>query len=341
MIRYKFSSMSTWQPLADKLLAGGSIDREEGLSVLEAPDALVPEILADAYRVRARFHGNTVKVHILANAKSGDCPEDCSFCAQSHAAEGAIDRYPLLAADDLVAQARAAHARGAWKFCIVTATRGPSERDLDTVCEAVRAIKREIPIRICTSLGILTAEKARRLAEAGVDRFNHNLETSERFFPEICSTHGYADRVETLKLARAAGMELCSGGIVGMGESREDLVDLALAVREAGTDSIPVNFLDPRPGTALAARARPTPLECLKVLCLFRFANPSRDIRAAGGREKALRALQPLALYPANSIFTEGYLTTGGNVSERDLEMIRDMGMTPLVDARAPEEVTA
>lgn len=333
--------MRQWQPLAGKVLAGGSIDRQEALSVLAAPDAFVPEILSDAWRVRAHFHGNTVKVHILANAKSGDCPEDCSFCAQSHAAGGEIGRYPLLSAENLVEQARAAHGRGAWKFCIVTATRGPSERDLDTVCEAVRAIKREIPIRICTSLGILTADKARRLAEAGVDRFNHNLETSERFFPEICSTHGYADRVETLRLARAAGMEICSGGIIGMGESHADLVDLALAVREAGSDSIPVNFLDPRPGTPLAGRPRPTPLECLKVLCLFRFANPSRDIRAAGGREQALRALQPLALYPANSIFTEGYLTTGGNGASKDMQMIRDMGMTPLVDSRVPEGVPA
>lgn len=326
--------MRTWRPLADKVLAGEEIDREEALSVLAAPDALVPQILADAYRVRHRHHGDTVKVHVLANAKSGDCPEDCSFCAQSRTAASGIDRYPLVSPAELLAQARAAHANGAWKFCIVTATRGPSERDLDAVCEAVRAIKRELPLRVCTSLGLLTAEKARRLAEAGVDRFNHNLETSERRFPEICTTHAYADRLKTLRLAREAGMEICSGGIIGMGETDADVADLALATRAAGSDSIPVNFLDPRPGTPLAGRARPSPLHCLKVLCLFRFANPAKDIRAAGGREKALRALQPLALYPANSIFTEGYLTTPGNEASRDLEMIRDMGFTPLVAAR-------
>ncbi len=327
--------MPGWRALADKVLAGAPPSREEALAVLAAPDSAVPEILADAYRVRFHHHGNRVKIHILANAKSGHCPEDCAFCAQSAHAESPIDRYPLLTADDLVAQAKEARARGAWKFCIVTATRGPSDRDLDAVCEAVRRIKREAPIRICTSLGLLTPEKARRLAEAGVDRFNHNLETSRKFFPEICSTHTYDDRIETLRLAREAGMETCCGGIVGMGESDADVVDLAFAAHALEIDSIPVNFLDPRPGTPLAGRMRLTPLYCLKVLCLFRFVNPAKDIRAAGGREVNLRTLQPLALYPANSIFTEGYLTTGGQEANEDLRMIRDMGFEIVTEAAA------
>lgn len=328
--------MPGWTPLADGILSGRSVTREEALAVMEAPDALLPEILADAYRVRRHHHGDAVKVHILANAKSGNCPEDCSFCSQSAHADSGIDRYPLLSPETLLAQARAARAAGAWKFCIVTATRGPSDRDLDLLCAAVRRIKREVPVRVCVSLGLLTAEKARRLAAAGVDRFNHNLETSPRRFPEICTTHAYADRLETLRHAREAGLEICSGGIVGLGEDDADLVEMAFAARAAGAVSIPVNFLDPRPGTPLAGRPRPSPQRCLKALCLFRFVNPERDIRAAGGREAALRALAPLALYPANSIFTQGYLTTPGHAVETDLAMIQDMGFEVVTETAVP-----
>jgi biotin synthase len=172
----------------------------------------------------------------------------------------------------------------------------------------------------------LTEPKARRLAEAGIDRFNHNLETSERYFPSVVTTHTWADRVATLRSARAAGMELCSGGIIGLGESTEDVLDLAFALREVGVDSVPVNFLDPRPGTAMAGRARIEPFQALKVLCMFRFLHPRADLRVAGGREVTLRSMQPLALFPANSIFTSGYLTTGGNTPQQDFEMIRDLG---------------
>lgn len=314
------------------------MERDEALAILRTPDEGLLALLDHAWQVRRRFHGNLVKVHVLMNAKRGACPEDCGFCAQSSGATPELEPTRLASADEIVEEASRAAERGAWKFCIVTATRGPSDRDLDTVCEAVRRIKRSVPIRICTSLGLLTAGRARRLAEAGVDRFNHNLETSERFFPRICTTHTYADRVETLRTARAAGLELCSGGIVGMGEDDSDVADLALSVRALEVDSIPVNFLLPAwsGARALARPARAlTPAYCLKVLCLFRLANPEKDIRAAAGREAHLGALQPMALYAANSIFTDGYLNTPGQGVPADLKMMRDAGFEPTLEAEA------
>lgn len=322
--------------LAERALAGSLPGRDEALALLRGPDGELPDLLRAAWTVRRRFHGHTVKLHVLMNAKRGACSEDCGFCAQSSKATPELEPYRLESADQIVREAAMARERGAWKFCIATATRGPSDRDLDVICDAVKRIKRDAPIRICVSLGLLTPDKASRLAEAGVDRFNHNLETSERFFPEVCGTHGWRDRLETLRIARAAGMELCSGGIVGMGETDEDIVDLALQVSALGVDSIPVNFLMPSWSGAgtITQTVRPlTPIRALRVLCLYRLLNPAKDIRAAAGREAVLRSLQPLALYPANSIFTDGYLNTPGQGISRDLEMIRDMGFEPIQEA--------
>lgn len=327
-----------WEELADRVLRGEAPPREEALSVLRAPDDEIPAIMAAVYRVRRHYHGNKVKIHILHNAKLGGCPEDCGFCSQSGHFETPSGRQKLVSKDEIVSEALKAASAGAWKYCIVTATRGPSDRDLDVICDAVRDIKRTTNINICTSLGILTPEKATRLKEAGVDKFNHNLETSERMFPSIVTTHQYADRVQTVRIARQAGMEACCGGIIGMGESDEDVVDLAFALRKLEVESIPVNFLDPRPGTPLADRPRLKPSYCLKTLAMFRFVNPSRDIRAAGGREVNLRSLQPLALYAVNSIFTNGYLTTDGNDRNTDYTMIRDMGFEILEPDEKPAE---
>ncbi len=315
-----------WSALADEALEQDGIARERAREALAAPAEAAWELLAAARRVRVAHHGNRVRVHVLLNAKEGGCPEDCGFCAQSSRYETPAGRTPLLDAAVIVAAARRAADAGAWKFCIVTATRGPSDRDLDVLCEAVRTIKRTVPVKVCTSLGLLDAPKARRLAEAGVDRFNHNLETSPRLFPEICTTHTFEDRVRTLRHATDAGMEACCGGIVGMGETDEDLLDLAYALKEVRASSIPVNFLDPRPGTPLGSRERLTPLRCLQVLAVFRLVHPRPDLRAAGGREVNLRSLQPLCLLAANSIFTEGYLTTPGNRAEEDRRMIEDAG---------------
>jgi biotin synthase len=315
-----------WQSFADRAIAGESLTRDEARRVLGCPDDQLLALLDAAYRVRRTFHGNTVRIHVLQNAKSGACPEDCGFCSQSRHYQTPAAEYPMQTVDEIVEGARRAKRAKAWKYCIVTATRGPSQRDLDTVCEAVRRIKAEMELTVCASLGVLTAEKARRLKEAGVDRFNHNLETSERFFPEVVTTHGFADRVSTIRLAKEAGMEACCGGIVGMGEDDDDVVELAFALRELAVESVPVNFLDPRPGTPLGALPRVTPQYCLKVLCLFRFLHPRADLRVAGGREVNLRWLQPMALYAVNSIFTSGYLTTPGATPSQDHQMIRDLG---------------
>ena len=318
--------MTDWNALAERSIAGEAPSREEALAVVRAPDEELLPLLQAAYRVRRHFHGNRVKVHILENAMSGMCPEDCHFCSQSRIATGEIERYRLEAREEMVEAARRAKAAGAWKYCLVTSTRGPSDRQLDVICEAVREIKSTVGIRVCTSLGILRPDQARRLKEAGVDRFNHNLETSPRHFPNICTTHAYEDRVRTIEYVHEAGMESCCGGIVGMGESDEDVVDLAFELRRLGVSSIPINFLNPRPGTPMAGRPLQDPKYCLKVLSMVRFVNPSRDIRCAGGREVNLRSLQALVLYPCNSIFTNGYLTTGGNPDSEDLRMIRDLG---------------
>ena len=320
--------MSLWSELADASIAGHptAIGRADARAVLDSSDDDILAVMDAAFRVRRAFHGRKIRLHVLQNAKSGACPEDCGFCAQSSAYQTPAEVYPLQSVEQIVDGARRAKRARAWKYCIVTATRGPSRRDLDVICEAVTRIKSEIDITVCTSLGNLTAEKAARLKAAGVDRVNHNLETSARYYPEVVSTHSYQDRVETVKLTKAAGLEACCGGIVGMGETPDDIVDLGFALRELDVESTPVNFLDPRPGTPFAGLPRVTPQHCLRVLAMFRFLLPRTDLRVAGGREVNLRWLQPLALYAVNSIFTSGYLTTPGAAPSADHQMIRDLG---------------
>ncbi|MBI2571217.1 MAG: biotin synthase BioB [Candidatus Schekmanbacteria bacterium] len=315
-----------WDRVAATALSGTAVPRETLLAAATAGDDELLALLDAAFRIRRHFHGRRVSLHVLQNAKSGLCPEDCSFCSQSARAASGVDRYAMQSVDELVAGARSAARDGAHTYCMVTSTRDPSGRELATICEAARRIKSELSIRLCASLGLLDAADALALAAAGLDRYNHNLETSERFFGEVCTTHTYAARVGTVRVAKAAGMEACCGGIVGLGERPEDRVGLALALRELGADSIPVNFLDPRPGTALAGRARLSAAEALRCLAVLRLANPAVDLRVAGGRETVLGRMQPLALFAANSLFTRGYLTTPGQGLKADLEMIAQAG---------------
>ena len=318
--------MKSWTDLADQVLAGTPPSRDQARAVLHAPADDLLVLLDAAFRVRRAFWGRRVSLHVLENAKMGACPEDCGFCSQSSKHASPSGEAPMKSVDDLVDGARRAHAARAKRYCMVTATRGPSQRDLDTICEAAQRIKSEMDIELCASLGLLTEAKAKRLADSGVDRFNHNLETSERHYGQIVSTHTWRDRVATVQHAKAAGMDTCCGGIVGLGESEEDLLDLAFALRELDVDSVPVNFLDARPGTPLAGYPLVEAGYALRALCMFRFVHPRTDLRVAGGRELTLRALQAFALYPANSIFTQGYLTTGGASAKADHEMIRDAG---------------
>jgi len=315
-----------FQILADKALRGECLTREDARTVLKASDDQLPDLIQAAWRVRFANSGRRVKLHMLINAKSGLCEEDCHYCSQSRTSTAEIDSYPLLSEKEILDGARRAVAAKALRYCIVISGRGPRPKEMVQIASAVRAIKRETPLSLCCSLGLLTPEDAKTLKAVGVDRVNHNLNTSERFYKEICSTHTYRDRIETLKRAREAGLELCSGGIVGMGESDEDLIDLALALREIKPDSIPINFLHPVEGTPLGSRTPPSPTRGLKVLGLFRFLHPTTEIRIAGGRENDLRSLQAQALYIGDSLFVGGYLTTPGQKPDEAWRMIEDLG---------------
>jgi len=315
-----------WYELSQRVLNNDLMDQDEALAVLESPDEELLAVLTAAYAVRRHYFGRGVSIHVIRNAKSGLCTENCSFCSQAAISRSDIPRYPLQSVGELVEGAREAKRLDAVRYCIVTSGRSPLDKDLDTVREAVRSIKGEMSIQVCTSLGLLTEHQAKLLKAAGVDRYNHNLESSERFYSSFCTTHDYADRVDTAKLAKAAGMELCSGGLIGMGESLRDRVDLAFALRELDADAIPVNFLDPRPGTPLSTLVRLTPGDCLRTLAMFRLINPDKEIRIAGGREACLGHMQVMSLYAANSMFTKGYLTTSGQGHEADLEMMAQAG---------------
>ncbi len=317
-----------WKNLSTRVLDGEKITEADALAILESPDDELLEVLQGAYRIRKKHFGNSVSLHLLRNVKSGKCPEDCSFCSQSTSAINDVERYDFQTVEDIVNGAQAAVDRKAKRYCVVSSTRAPAPKELETICEAAIQIKQKHPnLEICSSLGLLTEEKAVRLKESGVDRFNHNLETSENYFPEVVTTHDFTERVDTAKIVKKVGLDLCSGGLFGMGESLQDRVDLAFALDGLDVDSVPLNFLDPRPGTAFEGKPNPlSPNDCLRGLAMFRYLMPSVEVRIAGGRETTLRHLQPLALYPANSMFTAGYLTTGGQDFETDKRMIEDAG---------------
>ena len=331
--------MNRWAGMASHVLAGGSIDRDDALAILASSDIDLLDVLAAAWRVRHHHFGNTVQLFFLMNAKSGLCPEDCGYCSQSKVSDADIPRYYLLSAPKLLEAAPLAAQRQTKTFCIVISARGPTEREIDFVCSIVPEIKRRHDLNICACLGLLTAEQAQRLAAAGVDKVNHNLNTSERFYGEVCTTHTYADRLATLAACRTAGLQLCSGGIMGMGETHDDLVDMGLELRTLGVESIPLNFLNSIDGTPQQGQNRITPRDCLRGLAMMRMVNPAAEIRIAGGREIHLASLQPLGLYAANSIFVGDYLTTKGQLPEADYRMIEEMGFVITRGAESAEPV--
>ncbi|MBX5436289.1 MAG: biotin synthase BioB [Alicyclobacillaceae bacterium] len=327
---------SRWATVADQVLAGREVTREEALAMLRVPDDEVLALLYAAFRIRRHYYGRKVKLNMIINAKSGLCPEDCAYCSQSVVSEAPIDRYPLVSRETLLAGAREAQARKAGTYCIVMSGRRPSNREVEEVAAAVEEIRRTTDLKVCCCLGLLTPEQADRLAQAGVHRYNHNLNTSRERYADICTTHGYDDRVQTVTLSKAAGMSPCSGAIFGMGETDEERVDIAFALKALDADSIPCNFLNPIDGTPLQGRRELTPYTCLRILAMMRFVNPAKEIRIAGGREVNLRSLQPLGLYAANSLFVGDYLTTPGQAPEADWQMIEDMGFEIEVCALDP-----
>ena len=320
------TELPTWNALADCSLAGDIITRDEARAVLDAPDDALLDQLAAAYRVRRQYHGNRVRLHFLLNAQSGLCPEDCHYCSQSSVSTAEIEKYPFMAREKILAAAERAANLNVGTFCMVISGRAPGGRVFEKVLDAVREVKSRHGMHVCACLGLLSEDHVRRLEEAGVDQVNHNLNTSSRFHDEIVTTHTYDDRVATVGHVARSGMKTCSGGIIGMGETDDDVIDLALSLRELGVRSVPVNFLIPIPGTPFDDRGALDPRRCLRVLCLYRFILPSQEIRIAGGREVHLRSMQPLGLYAANSIFIGDYLTTAGQTARADYEMIRDAG---------------
>lgn len=335
------ASADRWSALAHSVLTGQALTREEGLGILHCPDDELLDLLAAAYRIRRKNFGNTVQLYFLMNAKSGLCPEDCSYCSQSKVSEAEIPRYNLLTREKLLDGARIAAERQSKTYCIVISARGPNEREIQAVEAIVPEIKQRYGLKICACLGLLTPDQAERLAACGVDKVNHNLNTSESHYGEICTTHTYADRVQTLQAVRSAGMQLCSGGILGLGEGPADVVEMAFALRDLQVESIPVNFLNPIAGTPLVGTWQLNPRYCLKALCLFRFANPGSEIRIAGGRELHLGALQPLGLYAANSMFVGDYLTTKGQPAAEDYRMIEQLGFVVTGQPEVAREMPA
>jgi biotin synthase len=301
--------------------------RDEARAVLGIADEHVLDVVAAAGRVRKEFFGRRVKLNHLVNMKSGLCPEDCTYCSQRLGSKSEILKYSWISTEEASGEAERAIAAGAKRVCLVASGRGPADKDVERVADTVRAIKTTAPdVEVCVCLGLLKDGQADRLSDAGADAYNHNLNTSEENYADICTTHTFADRVRTVQEAKQAGLSPCSGAIFGMGESDDDIVDVAFALRDLDPDSVPVNFLIPFDGTPLAGTWQLTPQRCLRVLAMFRFLFPDVEVRLAGGREIHLRTLQPLALYVVNSIFLGDYLTSEGQAGAKDLDMIADAG---------------
>jgi biotin synthase len=310
----------------EKVLGGGSITFEEAEDLLGSDDVMM---LADcANTITRTFNGDTVDVEALVNAKSGRCPEDCSFCAQSSFHETGIKNYPLLSKEELVEKAAKAKEAGATSFCLVCAYRDPPEKEFQQICEGIKEIRSKLEIEVNVSLGFMTLDRARKLKKLGVKRYNHNLEAAESYFSKICSTHDFSDRVNTAKIVKEAGLQLCSGGIIGMGESPRQRIELAFSLVALDPEEVPVNILMAREGTPLAGLKPIDPLEAIKTIAVWRFIMPKTILKIAGGRELHLKHNDRLALKAgANGIITGGYLTTRGNTANKDIAMIKEIGL--------------
>ncbi len=318
-------------------LEGRILSRPDARMILADERVDVLRLLAAAGDVRVATFGRKVKVHQIDNIKNGLCPEDCGYCGQSRISKAPIRPYRIKDEEEILDEARKAKQQGVYRYCIVASGRGPSAKEAEQLAAIIRRLTDEVGIRTCLSAGLVDYEKAKQLKDAGLDRLNHNLNTSEQHTPNVVSTHTYQERVATIRAAKQANLEVCSGMIAGMGETDEDIINVALGLRELGPASIPINFLVPIPGNPIYDFDQLTPQRCLRILCLFRFVNPNAEIRVAAGREGHLRSMQPLALYPANSLFVEGYLSSRGEATQSTYQMIEDAGFE--VEGHQLEEV--
>lgn len=333
--------MTNFALLAERVLDGHTLTEDEALTILECPDEDVLLLIHASYSIRKAYFGNKVKLNMIMNTKSGLCPENCGYCAQSIVSTAPIEKYAMMKSEEIVEGAERAAALNAGTYCIVASGRGPLNRELEIVIDSVKAIKaKHEHMTVCACLGLLKPEQAKRLKEAGVDRYNHNINTSEAHHESITTSHTYEDRVATVNHAKEAGISPCSGVIIGMRETTRDVVAMARSLHAMDADSIPVNFLHAVDGTPLGGTDELTPRYCLKVLCLFRFINPTKEIRISGGREVNLRSLQPLGLYPANSIFIGDYLTTAGQEGDRDRQMLEDLGFEVDLEPLVKDSIT-
>lgn len=315
-----------------KVLGGGEITYDEALALTKLPPDDVPMLLGVANKVRATFTSNEVDTCEIINGRSGGCSEDCKFCAQSGHHQTDIACYPLLPEEQIVAAAKQAEADGACRFGIATAGRGMvGDPDFPRLVRIIKRIGEETSLNRCCSLGTLGDEEVAALKGAGLSRYHHNLETARSFFANICTTHTYDERIATIKRVKAAGLQVCSGGIIGMGESWEQRLELAFTLKELDVDSVPINVLNAIPGTALDGQRRLPPLEILQTIAIFRLILPTKIIRYAGGKEQNLGELVPLGyLSGINGVLIGNYLTTAGRGANKDLDTITGLGLRPL-----------
>ena len=310
----------------DKVISGESISFEEAENLLCSQD--IVSLAYSANVITRKFNGYSIDVESLLNAKSGKCPEDCSFCAQSSFYNTKISKYPLLPKQVVIVRAKEAERQGASSFCLVCAYRSPPEQEFQQICDTIEALKKEVSIDINASLGFMTLERARKLKSLGIKRYNHNLEASDSFFSQICKTHDFADRVKTAKIVKEAGLELCCGGIIGMGETVKQRIELAFALAALNPDEVPINILIPKQGTPMAQIDTITPEEAIRTIAVWRFIMPKVILKLAGGREVHFSDNGRMALRAgANGIISGGYLTTGGNEMSNDLNMIHEIGI--------------
>jgi biotin synthase len=310
----------------NKVISGESISFEEAEKLLRSQD--IVSLAYSANVITTKFNGYGIDVESLLNAKSGKCPEDCSFCAQSSFYNTKISKYPLLPKQVVIVRAKEAERQGASSFCLVCAYRSPPEEEFRQICDTIEALTKEVSIDINASLGFMTLERARRLKSLGIKRYNHNLEASDSFFSQICKTHDFADRVKTAKIVKESGLELCCGGIIGMGETVKQRIELAFALAALNPDEVPINILIPKEGTPMAQIDTITPEEAIRTIAVWRFIMPKVILKLAGGREVHFSDNGRTALRAgANGIISGGYLTTGGNEMSNDLNMIHEIGI--------------
>lgn len=312
---------------------------EEALSILNLPDSELPELLNTVYQIRKKYKGNKVGIQLLTNVRSGDCSQNCAFCAQSSKSEADIEKYSLVSSEKLLEDGNLVFMKNLARHCLGLSGIRFGDVEIDEFANEVKKLKNKTQTAICCSIGLLTPEQAKKLKNAGVDRINHNLNTSERFYPNICTTHTYKERIDNIKMLQSIGFEICCGGIIGLGEDKTDIIDMLLSIKEINPQAVPINFLIPIKGTPLENinTIYLTAEYCLKILCLVRLLLPKSDIRCAAGREVYLKGKEKEMFCAVDSIFASGYLTTEGDSIDETIKTIKNAGFEYYIESTNSE----